>query len=253
MTNNKNNFSIYQYPRLYDDIMWWKEDDIPFWKHIIKKFKCQSVLEICCGTGRLGLPLITDQMDYYGIDISESFINHFKTKVSNYNQNKIIVSDATQFNIDKKFDLVFIGFNSLAHLLTEQQVKSFFNCVKKHMHNKSIFCIDVFMPSHQLISNIDNTKIDLMDFIDSSTQKKLTILESTIYNSNTEVNQISWEFIDQKNQIQFIYEFEMRMFFPDTLNRLLIDSKFDINNFYGSYELENFNEHSEKQIYICKK
>ena len=233
--------------------MWWKEDDIPFWKHLIKKFNCQSVLEICCGTGRLGLPLITDQMDYYGIDISESFINHFKTKVSNYNQNKIIVSDATQFNIDKKFDLVFIGFNSLAHLLTEQQVKSFFNCVQKHMHNKSIFCIDVFMPSHQLISNIDNTKIELMDFIDSSTQKKLTILESTIYNSNTEVNQISWEFIDQKNQIQFIYEFKMRMFFPDTLNRLLIDSKFDINDFYGSYELENFNEHSEKQIYICKK
>lgn len=253
MTNNKNNFSIYQHPQLYDDIMWWKEDDIPFWKHLIKKFNCQSVLEICCGTGRLGLPLITDQMDYYGIDISESFINHFKTKVSNYNQNKIIVSDATQFNIDKKFDLVFIGFNSLAHLLTEQQVKSFFNCVQKHMHNKSIFCIDVFMPSHQLISNIDNTKIELMDFIDSSTQKKLTILESTIYNSNTEVNQISWEFIDQKNQIQFIYEFEMRMFFPDTLNRLLIDSKFDINDFYGSYELENFNEHSEKQIYICKK
>ena len=121
------------------------------------------------------------------------------------------------------------------------------------MHNKSIFCIDVFMPSHQLISNINNTKMDLMNFIDSSTQKKLTILESTIYNSNTEVNQISWEFIDQNNQIKFIYDFEMRMFFPDTLNRLLIDSKFDINNFYGSYELENFNEHSEKQIYICKK
>ena len=88
-------------------------------------------------------------------------------------------------------------------------------------------------------------------------RKKFFIVQSftssTIYNSNTEVNQISWEFIDQKNQIQFIYEFEMRMFFPDTLNRLLIDSKFDINNFYGSYELENFNEHSEKQIYICKK
>ena len=27
MTNN----SIYQYPSLYDDIMWWKKDDIEFW------------------------------------------------------------------------------------------------------------------------------------------------------------------------------------------------------------------------------
>ena len=76
MTNNKNNISIYQHPRLYDDIMWWKEDDIPFWKHIIKKFKCQSVLEVCCGTGRIGLPLIIDKMDYHGIDISQSFSFH---------------------------------------------------------------------------------------------------------------------------------------------------------------------------------
>lgn len=253
MINNKNNISIYKYPNLYDDIMWWKQDDIPFWKNIVKQFNCQSVLEICCGTGRLGLPLIKDKIDYYGIDISKPFINHFKSKLPNYNQDKLKVSNAAKFNLDNKFDLIFIGFNSLAHLLTEQQVKSFFNCVKKHMHNESIFCIDVFMPSHQLISNIDNTKVDLMDFIDSSTQKKMTILESTIYNPKTEVNQISWEFVDQKKQTQFIYNFEMRMLFPDTLNRLLIDSKFYINNFYGSYGLESFNEHSEKQIYICRK
>ena len=64
---------------------------------------------------------------------------------------------------------------------------------------------------------------------------------------------ISWEFQNKLNQIEFMYNFEMRMFFPDTLNRLLIDSKFNIDHFYGNYQFEKFNEDSEKQIYLCSK
>jgi len=253
LNDNINNFSIYNHPDLYDDIMWWKENDIPFWEAIIKKFKSKSVLEICCGTGRLGLPLIKNKIDYYGIDISKPFIDFFSSKLFNYDTNKLIVADATKFDLNKKFDLVFIGFNSLAHLLTNKHVQSCFNCIREHMHNDSIFGIDIFMPSHHLTSNADSSKVDLMNFIDSNTKKIINISESTKYNPNTEVNHISWEFINQNHKTKFIYNFDMRIFFPDTLNRLLVDSKFHINNFYGNYEFEKFNEHSEKQIYICSK
>ena len=251
--NDENNFSIYNHPQLYDDIMWWKEDDISFWASIIRKLKSKSVLEICCGTGRIGLPLINSGIDYYGIDISKPFIDFFSSKLSNYDKKKLIVSDATKFDLDKKFDLIFIGFNSLSHLVTNQHVTSCFDCIRKHMHDHSIFGIDIFMPTHKLTSNIDSDKIDLMHFIDSNSQKKINIIESTQYHPNTEVNNISWEFRNQSHQIDFIYNFEMRMFFPDTLNRLLIDSKFHIDHFYGNYQFEEFNEESEKQIYLCSK
>ena len=49
----------------------------------------------------------------------------------------------------------------------------------------------------------------------------------------------------------FEYEFNMRMFFPDTLNCLLIDSKFSIDCVYGDYNNSTFDENSEKQIYLC--
>jgi len=254
--SNKNfddNFSIYNHPQLYDDIMWWKEDDISFWKSIIKKYNARSVLELCCGTGRIGLPLINTGIEYYGLDISQPFIDFFSSKLSNHDKQKLIVSDATKFNLKKNFDLIFIGFNSLAHLLTNQYATSCFNSIRNHMHDNSIFGIDIFMPTHQLTSNLDSNKIDLMDFIDSNTQKKINIFESTKYEPKTEVASISWEFQNKNNQIEFIYNFKMKMFFPDTLNRLLIDSKFNIDHFYGNYQLEAFNEESEKQIYLCSK
>ena len=249
------NSPLYKHPTLYDDIMWWKDDDIKFWKSVIKQTKSKTVLEICCGTGRLGVPIINDQIDYYGLDISQSFINFFRKKIIkfNYDINKIMCGDATNFNLNKSFDFIFIGFNSLAHLLTNKEVMDCFRCIQSHMHDNSIFGIDIFMPSHELISNNQSEKNDIMDFIDSRNNQKLNILELTDYNSDTEVNHITWEFINQNKESQFTYDFDMRMFFPDTLNRLLIDSKFRINHFYGNYQSQKFNGHSDKQIYLCSK
>ena len=249
------NSLIYDYPSLYDDIMWWKNDDISFWKALIDKKKSKKVLEICCGTGRLGIPMIKENINYYGLDISQSFINFFKKKASDldYDLDKIICADAISFNLEQKFDCIFIGFNSLAHLLTNKEAQACFKCIKNHMHKNSIFGIDIFMPSHELISNTKIDKIDIMDFQDSRNNTKLNILESMQYNSKTEVNHITWEFVNQSQEIQFKYDFDMRLFFPDTLNRLLIDSKFHIDHFYGNYQFQKFSGRSEKQIYICSK
>ena len=119
--------------------------------------------------------------------------------------------------------------------------------------NKGIFGIDIFMPSHELITNTKIDKIDILDFQDSRNNTKLNILESMQYNSKTEVNHITWEFVNQSQEIQFKYDFDMRLFFPDTLNRLLVDSKFHIDHFFGNYQFQKFNERSEKQIYLCSK
>ena len=45
----------------------------------------------------------------------------------------------------------------------------------------------------------------------------------------------------------------MRMWFPDTLNRILTDCNYDIQNLYGDYDCNALNADSEKQIYLCKK
>ena len=44
----------------------------------------------------------------------------------------------------------------------------------------------------------------------------------------------------------------MRMYFPDTMNRLLIDSGMNITHMWGDYECREFTENSELQIYECK-
>ena len=48
-----------------------------------------------------------------------------------------------------------------------------------------------------------------------------------------------------------IYSFTMRMYFPDTMNRLLIDSGFTIKKMIGSHDFSDFQEDSKLQIYLC--
>jgi len=255
MTNRYINNQIYTNPQLYNDIMWWKKDDIKFWQNIINSTKSKKILELCCGTGRIGLPLIESGLDYYGIDSSDLFINYFKNKASKakYNTSKIICDDIRNFNIDESFDLIFIGFNSLAHLLKNKDLLDSLKKIRFHMHSKTIFAIDIFVPDSSFLYKVDKDEVDIMDFIDSESNQKLTIFESTNYNYKNEINTIKWSFKNKLNINIFEYQFNMRMFFPDTLNRLLIDSKFYIDSFYGDYDCNIFDENSEKQIYLCKK
>tara|TARA_Y100001960_G_C14771693_1_gene880505 strand:- start:1456 stop:2232 length:777 start_codon:yes stop_codon:yes gene_type:complete len=255
MTDSYINNEIYTNPQVYNDIMWWKKDDIKFWTNLIHTTKSKKILELCCGTGRIGLPLIELGLNYYGIDSSDSFINFFKKKTDKiqYDSSKIISDDIRNFNIDESFDLIFIGFNSLAHLLKNQDLLDTLKAIKSHMHSNTIFAIDVFVPDSSFLYRVHKDKVDIMDFIDSSNNQKLTIFESTDYNSLTEINRINWDFIGKDNVFQFNYAFDMRMWFPDTLNRILTDCNYHIQKFYGDYDCNPFNEKSEKQIYLCKK
>tara|TARA_B100000131_G_C18068659_1_gene593594 strand:+ start:380 stop:1153 length:774 start_codon:yes stop_codon:yes gene_type:complete len=249
------NHQIYNDPEFYNDIMWWKKDDIKFWKNIIKNTKSKKILELCCGTGRIGIPLIESGIDYYGIDISSSFIQFFQKSASQlkYNTSKIMCGDIKNFNLNQSFDLIFIGFNSLAHLLTNQDLLDALKNIKLHMHAQSIFAIDIFVPDSSFLYRKKKDQLNIMDFIHSKTNDTLNILESIDYNSSTEINHINWDFIDKDNISKFNYSFDMRMWFPDTLNRILIDSNYQIQKFYGDYQCNIFNEESEKQIYLCKK
>ena len=253
MINRYINNEIYTNPQLYNDIMWWKKDDIKFWENLINATKSKKILELCCGTGRIGLPLIESGLDYYGIDSSDVFINFFKKKTNKikYDSSKIICDDIRNFNIDKSFDLIFIGFNSLAHLLKNQDLLDTLKAIKLHMNSNTIFAIDIFVPDSSFLYRVPKDEIDIMDFIDSSNNQKLTIFESTNYNTLTEINHINWNFIDKDNNSKFNYKFDMRMWFPDTLNRILTDCNYNIQQFYGDYDHNNFNEKSEKQIYLC--
>ena len=45
------------------------------------------------------------------------------------------------------------------------------------------------------------------------------------------------------------FKFKMKIMYPDTFHRLVEDFNLTIQDCWGSYDMEPFNEHSSQQIY----
>ena len=242
--------SIYHNPQRYDDQYWWKKNDIEFWKKIYQQCNGNQILELGCGTGRLAIPLLKEGADYTGVEISKTFCEYAKQKIidNNFTPN-IINKDFRDFNINIKYDMIFIGFNSFLHLLTDLDAMAFFESVKKHMHNKTLLYIDIFVPDPLFLFR-SKKRIKNLEYINSKTIETMYIDEICNYDRVTEINKVTWIYYSEdKNEEE--YDFMMRMYHTDTMNRLIIDSGLHINNLWGNYELNEFDESSELQIYEC--
>jgi len=210
-------------------------------------------LELACGTGRLANSLVRDGADYTGLELSPDFAELAKNKLDAYrNTPSIITGDMRNFQLNKTFDLIFIGFNSFLHLLTDGDVVSFFTCVKKHMHENSRFLIDIFIPNPLFLYRPEGIQFPVLEYNDSHSNKLVKVKESSVYNTDTEVNELTWYFSFDDQKDFAIEQFSMRMYFPSKMNQMLIENGFRILHQWGDYYRTPLGDGSKLQIYdVC--
>ena len=224
-----------------------------FWTNIFSEISGNSVLELACGTGRLAYGLVRDGAEYTGLELSSSFSDLAKKKLNGVGLPvSIVEGNMCNFQLNKTFDLIFIGFNSFLHLLKDEDVSSFFTCVKQHMHAKSRFLIDIFIPNPLFLYRPEGIQFPVLEYTDSATDALVKVNESNDYNPDTEINELTWYF-STKNKIDFAIErFSMRMYFPSKMNQILIDNGFYILHQWGDYYRSPLGEGSKLQIYdVC--
>jgi len=227
---------------------------LDFWSNIFSEISGNTVLELACGTGRLAYSLIRDGADYTGIDMSADFVALAKKKLIKYeNSASIFSGDMRNFELNKTFDLIFIGFNSFLHLLKDEDALSCLECVKKHMHDKSRFLIDIFTPSPLFLYRPEDVRFPVLEYTDSNTDEYVSVEESNVYNPDTEINELTWYFSTKKKKDFAVEYFSMRMYFPSKMNQLLIDAGFRILHQWGDYYRTDLGEGSKLQIYDVQK
>ena len=244
--------SIYHNPQRYDDQYWWKKNDIEFWKNIYNQNKGKKVLELGCGTGRLAIPLIKCGADYTGIEISQEFCDYAEKKIiSNGLKPNIINEDFRDFNTNDQYDIIFIGFNTFLHLLTDSDALQCLESVKKHMHSQSLFYIDIFVPDPLFLYSPEK-RVKNLEYVDSANNKTMYVDEICHYDKSTEINKVTWIYYSKNKAQEEKYQFTMRMYYPDTMNRMITDTGLHINRLWGDHDFNEFNESSELQIYECQ-
>ena len=225
--------------------------DLQFYKQWMPKNEGARILELCCGTGRLTIPIAKDGYNISGVDYTASMLEQAKIKASKEGLAiEFIEGDIRTLDLPEKYDLIFIPFNSIHHLYTNEDLFKAFKVVKHHLKEGGLFLLDCFNPSIQFIVEGEEEQKQIAKYT-TNDGREILIKEIMQYESKTQVNRIEWHyFINGKfDSIQNLY---MRMFFPQELDAYLEWNGFTIRHKFGSFEEEAFQDNSQKQIFVCQ-
>lgn len=225
--------------------------DLSFYKNWLPKEKNAKILELCCGTGRLTLPIAKDGYKVIGVDNTVSMLNQAKKKSKELNLDiEFIKADIRNLDLPEKFDFIFIPFNSIHHLYTNEDFLKTLSVVKKHLKQEGLFLFDCYNPNIQYIAEGKKDLKDIANYI-TEDNRRILIKQIMRYENITQINRIEWHYyIDEKfNSIQNL---DMRMYFPKELDFYLQNFGFKIIHKFGSFEEEDFSNNSEKQIFVCR-
>lgn len=103
------------------------------------------VLEMGIGTGRVALPLAAQGVPVHGIDASPAMVDRLRAKPGG-EQIPVSIADFTDFELDERFSLVFVVFNTLFGLLSQDAQLSCFRAVARHLAPGGRFLVEVFVP-----------------------------------------------------------------------------------------------------------
>lgn len=225
--------------------------DLQFYKRWLPKSKDTRILELCCGTGRLTLPIARDGYDISGVDYTSSMLDQAKIKASEAGlEINFIEADIRTLNLQEKYDLIFIPFNSIHHLYKNEDLFKTFNVVKNHLKEGGLFLLDCFNPNIQYIVEGEKKQQEIATYT-TEDGREILIKQTMRYENKTQINRIRWHYFIN-GEFNSIQNLDMRMFFPQELDSYLECSGFNILHKYGGFEEEVFNDNSEKQVFVCQ-
>lgn len=224
--------------------------DLEFYKKWLPKDKNARILELCCGSGRLTIP-IAKEYNICGVDNSHSMLEQAKLKASKEGvEIDFIEADIRTLDLPNKYDFIFIPFNSVHHLYQNQDLFDTFSVVRKHLKDDGLFLFDCYNPNIRYIVEAEKEKNKIAEYV-TDDGRKVLIEQTMRYDSMTQINRIEWHYFIN-DSFHSVQNLDMRMYFPQELDAYLNWNGFTIIHKFGSFDEECFNNDSEKQIFVCK-
>jgi SAM-dependent methyltransferase len=115
-------------------------------------------LELAIGTGRVAIPLKEKGVELHGIDASAEMVERLRAKPGGKDI-PVTYGDFAEVEVDGEFKLIFLVFNTLFALTTqEDQIRCFRN-VREHLTDDGTFAVSCFVPDLTRYNRDQNTYV----------------------------------------------------------------------------------------------
>ena len=104
------------------------------------------VLELAIGTGRIALPLAATGVRVDGIDLSQPMVDRLRAKPGG-DRIAVTIGDFADVAVPDSYRLIFVVFNTLFNLLTQDDQVRCFENVASHLTHDGSFVVEAFVPT----------------------------------------------------------------------------------------------------------
>jgi SAM-dependent methyltransferase len=104
-------------------------------------------LELAIGTGRVALPLAARGIRVDGIDLSPAMVAKLHAK-SGSDQIMVTMGDFAEVPVQGTYSLIYLVYNTLFNLLTQDDQVRCFENVATHLTNGGLFVVEAYVPTY---------------------------------------------------------------------------------------------------------
>lgn len=219
--------------------------EVIFIKKVLNLPKGSKILDLCCGHGRLLLPLAKAGYQMTGLELNKKFLAILAKNAKKENLKVgIINGDMRNIPFKSEFDAIINMFSSFGYLETDNEdfkvLKSISNALK---------------PGGKLLIDLLNPDFYLANFTPKSWVKvgKMLILDQMSYNTKTRHAVFDFQILNGKNKWQET-NFELRLYSLPEMKEKLSKVGLKIVKTYGStISGEKFTKKSPRLVILAEK
>jgi len=241
--------ALYDIPPLYDLLV----QPAPcerFYRDLAKRVG-GPILELACGTGRLTIPLALDGHEIVGLDASHAMLRSAHKKADTEGVEITFVrGDMRRFDLDRRFALVIISCNSIAHLTTNEQLKDCLHSVAKHLASGGLLAFDIINPSLGDLLRPEDQSVRLDIGPDPSAA--VAVEEIATYDPVQQIRVAQWCILGSSARRRQIAPLRLRILYPQELPLLLDAAGFELAARYGDFDADPLASHSLNQICLAR-
>jgi len=198
------------------------------------------VLELAIGTGRLALPLAERGIEVHGIDASEAMVAKLREKPGG-DRIPVTMGDFAEVGVDGSYRLIYVAFNTLFALLTqEDQLRCFANAAR-HLSDDGVFLFEVFVP--------DLTRFDRNQrFQTNSVSPTEVNLDASRHDALAQrVDSIHVVVTEERTRL---YPVNLRYAFPSELDLMARLAGLELKQRWGGWHKEEFTAASTRHVSV---
>lgn len=203
-------------------------------------------LELAIGTGRIAIPLRAKGVDVSGIEISEQMVTRLREKPGG-EAITVSVGDFGDVDVDDAFPLIYLAFNTIFGLLTQERQVECFQNVADRLEPGGCFIIDCFVPDVKRFDDYNSRLgVSSIDSVDEHTYE-MAIYEPVKQRiSSHQVRRLA-------DGETIVLPVEIRFAWPSELDLMARLAGLELEDRFGWYDLRPFTERSTNHLSIYRK